>query len=287
MNLRFRFTVYLSVLIVLATSLTALRADEVNKDFEYELIRNIQYGEAAGTPLLLDAYVPKGSGPFPAVMVVHGGAWISGSKTQLSFYAKSLAKKGYACFAINYRLAPKHKSPAQIDDCRTALKWIRTEGKTKHKVDTTKVGAIGYSAGGQLVALLGATGKKPEKAGDVDTRLQAVCAGGAPCDFRSTPRNIKSFAFWLGGTRAEKPDAYVDASPLNFVTKDDSPMYFFNGGNDKLVKPNTAQAMHDALKELMVDTKIHLVTNGTHLTTAIDRDALKNAFEFLDRHLRK
>jgi acetyl esterase/lipase len=271
----------------MASSSTVLQADEATKTFEYETTRNIQYGEAAGSKLLLDAYVPKGNGPFPAVMVVHGGAWISGSKSQLSFYARALAKRGYACFSINYRLAPKHKSPAQIEDCRTALKWVRTEGKAKHKVDATKVGAIGYSAGGQLVALLGATGKKPEKAGDVDTRLQVVCAGGAPCDFRSTPRNRKSLAFWLGGTRAEKPEAYTNASPLNFVTKDDSPMYLFNGGKDTLVKPNTAQAMHDALKKLNVDTKIHVVENGTHLTTVIDRAALNDAFEFLDKHLRK
>lgn len=271
---------------VLVGSASALCADEATK-FDFDTTSNIEYGQAGDVKLLLDAYVPKGAGPFPTVLVVHGGAWLSGSKTQLSLYAKALASRGYACFAINYRLAPKHVFPAQIDDCRTAVKWVRTKGKTDYKVDVNRVGAIGYSAGGHLVALLAATGEKPEKDGDVDTRLQAVCAGGAPCDFRDMPATQKALAYWLGGTRADKPEAYTNASPMNFVTKDDAPIYFYNGSSDTLVKQNTAQALCDALVALNVDAKIHIVDKGTHLTTVVDRDALAGAYEFLNKHLGK
>jgi acetyl esterase/lipase len=264
-----------------------LSADDRPAEFQYETLRDIEYGDVAGTKLLLDAYVPKGDGPFPAVLVVHGGAWASGSKSQLSFYAKGLVKRGFVCFAINYRLAPKHRFPAQIEDCRTALNWIRTKGKSNYKVNTAPVGAIGYSAGGHLVALLGTTGKRPEKDTDIDTRLQAVCAGGAPCDFRNMTPSSRKLAFWLGGTRANKPDTYITASPLNFVTKDDCPMYFFNGRKDTLVEPKTAQAMHEALKKVSVDTKIHIVESGSHLSTAIDRTAVSGAIEFLTKHLKK
>ena len=105
--------------------LFALVAGATASGFGFDRTKDIVYKEIDGKKLKLNAYVPKGDGPFPSVLVVHGGAWRSGSRTQLTMYAKSLARRGYSCFAINYRLAPKHKSPAQIEDCRDAVRWIR------------------------------------------------------------------------------------------------------------------------------------------------------------------
>ncbi len=252
---------------------------------KHRVERNIVYSSPAGKDLHLDAYVPEGDGPFPAVLVVHGGAWMSGSKAQLAGYAHLLAERGYAAFCINYRLAPTYKFPAQIDDCRAALVWIRANA-AKYEVDPHRVAGFGYSAGGHLVALLGASGLPPsEREGRPDTRLQAVIAGGAPCDFQKIPENMPTLAFWLGGTRREVPDRYRDASPLAFISKDDPPMFFFNGGRDTLVTPDTAAEMVKALKRSGVDAIQHIVADGTHISTPFNEKALLDVERFLAKQL--
>ena len=122
--------------------LLGLVAGVCAREYRVDRTQDIVYKEIDGKKLRLNVFVPKGDGPFPAVLVVHGGAWRAGSRTQLTMYAKSLARRGYSCFAINYRLAPKHKSPAQIEDCRDAVRWIRRNA-ADYKVDPGRIGAIG------------------------------------------------------------------------------------------------------------------------------------------------
>ena len=85
-------------------------------EHRFDRTRDIVYKEVDGKKLRLNTFVPRGDGPFPAELVVHGGAWRAGFRTQLTMYAKSLARRGFACFSIDYRLAPRHKSQAQIED---------------------------------------------------------------------------------------------------------------------------------------------------------------------------
>ena len=144
------------------------------KEYKYERTKNIVYKEIDDETLKLDAYIPEGDGPFPAILVVHGGAWRLGSKGQLAMYARSLAKRGFVCFAINYRLAPKHKSPAQTEDCRDAVRWVRQNGH-KYKADPKRIGAMGYSAGGHLVSMLATTGlSKADDPKGVGTKIVAA-----------------------------------------------------------------------------------------------------------------
>jgi len=253
---------------------------------DYDLKPNIEYAAPGGTKLLLDAYVPKAAGPFPAVLVVHGGAWRMGSKTQLAHIARRLAGHGYAAFAINYRLAPKHKFPAQVEDCRAAVRWIADHAK-EYKADASRLGAFGYSAGGHLVAMLAAQGVEHEAGGKKRTvRLKAVAAGGAPCDFRAIPEDTKALAFWLGGTRGQKPEPYAAASPAAFVTAESSPVFFFHGEADRVVRPALARAMYDALRRAKVETTFHQVPRAGHLLAAMNRLALTEAVQFLDKHLK-
>lgn len=259
-------------------------AEEAADDETFRVEWNLVYATPDGTELRLDAYVPHGDGPFPAVLVVHGGAWRMGSKAQLAGYARALARRGYAAFAINYRLAPDHKFPAQIDDCRSAVRWIRRHADRYH-VDPDRLGAIGYSAGGHLVALLGVTAADGQ-GDDADTRLQCVCAGGAPCEFRTIPPDTEFLAYWLGGSRSEVPDHYRTASPLAFVTKDAPPTYFFHGEDDLLVPIRSPRAMADALTAAGVETEFHAVAGSGHILAMIDHPALDQAWRFFDRHLK-
>lgn len=257
---------------------------------EYAVERDLVYSEPEGNTLRLDAYLPQVEGPRAAVLVVHGGAWRLGNRRQLSGYAVALARNGMAAFAIDYRLAPTHKFPAQLEDCRSAVRWIR-QNAGKYGVDPWRVGAVGYSAGGHLVALLGASeGKITPSAGqaapaDGDARMAAIVAGGAPCDFRELPADLKLLDFWLGGTRAQVPQQYEAASPLAFVSPDDPPMFFYHGAKDALVRPLTPQRMVEALTAHRIEARMHIVEDASHIGAVFDRTALEEGLAFLRKHL--
>lgn len=277
-----RFSVFLMFTLLIASSHAVCGGEE-----EYDVREKIVYSKVEGRELHLDAFVQKKDGRHPTVLVVHGGAWRSGNRKQLAGYAVSLAQRGFNCFAIDYRLAPKDKFPAQIDDCRAALKWVRTNAE-EYKVDTAKVGAIGYSAGGHLVCLLATTGEAPsEKNGNVDTRLQAVAAGGAPTDFRAFPDDGKWAEYWMGGDLKTVPEKFNAASATAFVDKDDAPVFFFNGTADELVPLKWSKSCHDALKACGVRTELHTIEGARHIPAAMDSKALDKAYEFLESELKK
>jgi acetyl esterase/lipase len=115
------------------------------------LLHDIEYGRAGGEVLLLDAAVPAGEGPFSAVILVHGGGWTGGSKAgDIAVLIEPLAKAGFVCFSINYRLAPQHRWPACRDDVLTAIRWVK-EHAAEFKGDSARIALIGCSAGGHLV----------------------------------------------------------------------------------------------------------------------------------------
>lgn len=259
--------------------------DSTADGLEFEVREKIPYSKVGDRELLLDAFLPAGSELRPAILVVHGGAWRSGNRVQLRGYATELAKKGFACFAIDYRLAPAHKFPAQIEDCRAAVKWIREHAKSYH-VDTARLGAIGYSAGGHLVSLLATTGEAPsEENGNVDTRIQAVAAGGAPTDFRWFPDNGRWAEYLMGGDLDSQAKNFLNASAAAFADKDDPPVFFFNGDKDRLVPLVWTKSCYEALKNSGVKTEMHIIKGAGHMQAARDKIALQKAAEFLTKEL--
>jgi len=255
---------------------------------EFAVTRDVPYVARNGQNLLADIYIPQGAGPFPAVLVVHGGAWRSGSKARLARFAEQLAGEGYTAVAINYRLAPEHLFPAQIEDCKSAVRFMR-KNAAKYKIDPAQLGGLGYSAGGHLVALLGVTdatcGLEGSDADGTSTRLQCVVAGGAPCDFRNTPL-AADLGYWLGGTLAEKPDNYEKASPLGFVSKDDPPVFFFHGQGDTLVPIAGARQMVAKLTEVGVPAELFEIPRAGHGLAAFNPAAADKAVKFFDVHLK-
>lgn len=248
------------------------------------------YVERDSGPLKADVYVPKGKGPFPGVVVIHGGAWYIGTRAQLAGVAKLLAQHGMTAVAISYRLAPQHKFPAQIEDCKAAVRWMRSQAEDL-KIDPQRIGGFGYSAGAQLVTLLGTTDADDglEGIGDPQqapsTRLQAVAAGGVPCDFRVMDRDSRRLAFWLGGSRREVGELYRLASPRAFVTGDDPPMFFFHGENDNLVPMLSPKAMCASLKAADVPAELYVVPKIGHIFAAMDHTALGKSVAFLAEKL--
>jgi len=270
---------------VALTSAAALHAGEI------DVVYGQEYVARSSGPLKADVYMPKGEGPYPGVLVVHGGAWKMGTRAQLAGVAQLLADHGYTAVAISYRLAPQHKFPAQIEDCKSAVRWMRSEA-AKWKIDPDRVGGFGYSAGAQLVALLGTTAPEDGLEGVEDyqslpsTRLQAVAAGGAPCDFRPIPPEVKGLAFWLGDTQARVPQQYRLASPAAFVTADDPPMFLFHGDSDAVVPRVSAEQMHEALTTAGVPAELYVVPHCGHLLACMNMEAINRSIAFLDKYLK-
>lgn len=247
----------------------------------FEMKEKIVYSRVGDRDLLLDAFVPNQEGAHPAILVVHGGAWRMGNRKQLRGYAKSLAELGFVCFAIDYRLAPDYKFPAQIEDCRAAVKWIR-EHAGDYKVDPSRLGAIGYSAGGHLVSLLATTGEPPsDENGQVDTRIQVCVAGGAPTDFRWFPDNGKWAEYWMGGDLKTEKEKFHDASSAAFADGEDAPIFFFNGTADRVVPLVWTKKCYDALKEAGVKTELYTIEGASHMEAAANPAALAKGYEFL------
>ena len=255
---------------------------------------DLVYANRGDLQLKADVNVPEGEGPFAAVLLVHGGSWRGGNKQQLGFVGGRLARNGYTVVAINYRLAPDHKFPAQIEDCKSAVLWMRNNAE-RFRIDTHRIGAWGYSAGAHLVTLLGCSdpsheleGPDAASAANVSTRVRAVVAGGTPCDFHDLPPDSDSdrLAYWLGGTRAEVAEQYDRASPVRYVSSDDPPIFFYHGDADELVPLSSPTAMKKKLQEVSVDCELYTISEANHIGAALNGEANKRGIEFLDRYLK-
>lgn len=255
---------------------------------------DVPFAQRSSGPLKLDIYRTRESASSnaniksrPAILVIHGGSWKSGDRKQLGLYAASLARRGYVTYAVEYRLAPKHPWPAQWEDVRDAVLWLKKQA-ARQGIDPNRIGAVGYSAGGHLATMLATKGHQavdPEQP-NLTAAVRCVAAGGAPCDFSQMPLDNKFLAYWLGATRKEKPEVYVQASPLQLVSASTSPIFFFNGTLDLMVRPNSAKILSEKLVDLGIDSALHLVPGAGHITAALDDQALQIAWTFLDKHLK-
>lgn len=241
----------------------------------------------------LDAYLPGGAGPHPALFLIHGGSWMHGDRGDMHEFGDLLAHKGIACFAPSYRLAPAHRWPAQIEDCLYAVQFVRANA-ARFGVDPGRTGALGVSAGGHLAALLGVLDeRRDEHAADPvqheSTRVQCVVDYFGPVllsrvkelDFDTQPPPE------LFG---DAPDsAYADASPVKLVSKDDAPYLLVHGDADTLVPIGHAHLMEEALREAGVPCELVVIPGGGHgdfFFRDPQGDYWKRTERFLARELR-
>lgn len=239
--------------------------------------------------LLADVYVPEGKGPFPAVLVIHGGGWEEGDREQVRSIAERVAQRGFVVMNVTYRLSPAYHFPDAVYDTQQALRWLRAHA-ADYKVDAAHVGAFGYSAGAHLAAMLGtiSPGDVLDKPyGGKQTRVQAVVAGGTPSDLRKFPggRLVPQF---LNTTLQQRPDVYALASPVTHVSHDDPPFFIYHGGMDMLVPVDQAEDLKTALDAAGVPAELYILRGREHLSAFFtDWGAVDAALDFLDRNLRK
>jgi acetyl esterase/lipase len=261
---------------------------------EVERISNLEYARPATGGLLLDLYLPKersASAPVPIVLWIHGGGWIHGSKENCPL--PWLAAKGYAVASINYRLLHEAIWPAQIDDCRAAMKWLRNHAE-EYCLDGRRLGTAGSSAGAHLAALLGTV--------DVakSDRVQAVIDFYGPSDLLTMPANVPGSektdavlartngARLLGGIVRDRPELARQASALHQVSAGDAPFLILQGDKDESVPPEQSQRLAARLQEAGVPVVLHVVTGAGHGGPAFQTDEMKSLIlDFLNRHLKQ
>lgn len=236
-------------------------------------------------PLLLDVYRPEGAGPFPSVLLIHGGAWKRGGRDQVYSLAERLAERGYLVVNTTYRLVPEWVWPAQLDDVQLALRWMRSSAGAGHGIDAARIGTFGYSAGGHLAALAASVADDPAFGKD-QVRIKAVVAGGTPSDL-PVFKDGKLVPAFIGAAYADKPQAYVDASPIAHITRDDPPVFIYHAGLDTLVPIDQAERYKKALDAAGVPNEYFIERGREHITGFMfDYAAVDAAIEFLDRYLR-
>jgi acetyl esterase/lipase len=233
---------------------------------------DVTYGMADGLALKMDIYYPEvANGAVPAVIYVHGGAWIGGDKREGAGATEipELISRGYLVAAINYRLAPQYKFPAQIEDVKCAVRFLRANAAT-YGIDPARIGAWGGSAGGHLVALLGVTDTNADFEGnggyaDQSSRVQAVVDMFGPTDlsaiFQGADPQLLQLVF---GTTNRNSDTVKRASPVTWVSSDDPPFLILHGDKDMLVPPNQSKKLYDRLAAAGVPATLVIVKNAGH-----------------------
>ncbi|MEO8441093.1 MAG: alpha/beta hydrolase [Betaproteobacteria bacterium] len=264
---------------------------------EIEVIRDVVYGVGGETPLLLDLAMPKaGDGPFPVVVFLHGGGWLAGNRQEMNHFIEGVAGLGYVGITVEYRLVPAARFPAQVEDCKAAVRWVRANA-AKYRMNPERVGAVGFSAGGHLASMIGVTDGKDGFDGSggnpgLSSRVQAVVNFFGPTDFttRDWPRDLETEVIepFLGGSFAARADTYRRASPINYVTKDAAPFLFFHGSDDKLVPVDQSIRLGEKLKSAGVAAEVHVLAGEGHgFTDANNQKAMRQMLDFLDARLKQ
>jgi acetyl esterase/lipase len=216
------------------------------------------------------------------VVFILGGGWAGGKKDDLKDAVREAATKGYVAVTVGYRLAPQNLFPAQVEDVKCAVRWLRAHAD-ELQLDSKRIGAIGFSAGAHLAMLVGVMDKNDGLEGnggwqDQSSKVQAVVAYFGPADLMGEypPVSQEIVRKFIGGTKAEKAAEYRRASPITYVSSGDAPMLLFQGTNDVLVPYDQAYLMARALTEAKVPGRVELLLGANHGWGGQDLDHTRN-----------
>jgi acetyl esterase/lipase len=240
----------------------------------------------------MDLYFPASGGPWRTLVYVHGGSWMHGDKSEASMFAHMMTSLGYLVVSLNYRLYPPATWPSMIQDVKCAIRSLRAHAG-EYNLDANRIAAIGPSAGGHLVSLLGTT---DQSAGydvgeylDQSSRVQAVIAMAAVTDLT---QNFPNADIELMKRIGFGEDNIVEASPITYVTPDDPPFLLIHGDQDELVPYQQSQLLYDKLVQANVPAQLVIVKNARHSLIDVNADVSPSLLElnqmilqFLEKYL--
>jgi acetyl esterase/lipase len=240
---------------------------------EIEAHDGLQYGTGAGEKLLLDLARPKNlDKPTACIVFIHGGGWAAGNRKAHYANMQKAAEEGFVSATISYRLVSdgKHRWPAQVEDCKCAIRWLRANAE-RFSIDPNRIGAFGDSAGAHLSMLLGTMDKSDGLEGeggtpDQSSKVQAVVGYYGPTNlatqYPETSRKI--VANFIGGSQDERRSDYERASPIRYVNAGDAPILIFHGTKDELVPYEQAFEMATALTNAGVPGRVEILLGHRH-----------------------
>jgi acetyl esterase/lipase len=228
-----------------------------------------------------DVYHPQGPGPFPGMLLVHGGGWERRTRDDMTRLARYYVGRGYVVMNVSYRFAPAAVFPAQVHDLQQAMHWLHRQAD-RLKLDPERIGAFGYSAGAHLVSLMAlaaGTGRALDQPwGGSNTRPEVVIAGGAPMDLRKY-KGGKLVPQFLGGSITEIPQTYAAASPVTLVHSLAPPFLLFHGGWAQLVTIDHAEEFGVALEQQQVPVVLERQPARGHILTFLTVGSVLPAVE--------
>lgn len=277
--------------------------DKTDSTSQPKVEKAVVFGKGGDTNLEMNLALPNGTGPFPVVVCVHGGGWKGGNYKDalMNMIMIRLAKKGYVSASIQYRLTPSGaRYPSQIEDCKCAIRWLRGNAE-KYQIDPKRIGALGGSAGGHLVLLLGLTNKDDglEGKGDLKSEyaqqssdVQAVVNLFGPVDLvngdweKAVQPLLDDL---LGGPLAEKTELAKKASPITYIQSGRklAPILTFHGTKDNVVPYIHATKLHAALDKVQSPGKLVTMEGDGHgwMGDKLEK-TLTQSIEFFDANLK-
>jgi len=272
-----------------------------------QTLRDIEYARIGSQSLKLDLYLPEGQGPFPVIIWIHGGGWTSGDKDlDVDDPQVRQTTRGYAVASIDYRLSQQAHFPAQIEDCKAAVRWLRARAPN-YNLDPARIAVWGASAGGHLAALLGTSGDVTELEGTEDnqgysSRVNAVVDWFGPTDLLKMSTDSLPFpcnlldhdspfspeSLLIGCAIQTCPEKTEKANPITYVTGDDPPFLIMHGDRDCLVGPQQSRRLYDALTAVSARASLKIIAGAGHGGSEFDEgENLKLVEDFLDEHLKQ
>jgi acetyl esterase/lipase len=259
---------------------------------------DLEYVPGGGASQSLDLYLPKSDAPLiPLVVYIHGGGWVSGTDKDWHPSFCDLLEHGFAVATINYRLTKEALHPAQIYDCKAAIRWLRAHAADYH-LNPDRIGVWGHSAGGHLAALLGVTNDLPAMEGDEGTKgvsssVQAACDWSGPTDlvktFQDGPAAAQSLyplvVGLVGGPDKANKENLAQASPVTYVSAKSVPFLIMQGDKDNVVPLDQSSILDAALKKAGVESTLIFIPGGGH---GIGKpDDLKPVTAFFEKQIKK
>lgn len=275
-----------SLLIATSILMASCSKEDVTEDTTTasgSTLTNVPYASTSSAQKM-DIYIPEGTGPFPIVVLIHGGAFMMGDKSGEASNAAALVAKGIAAASINYRLSGEAKYPAQIQDCKAAVRFLRANA-TKYNLNPDKIGSWGASAGGNLSSLLGTTSGVGELEGaslgnsSYSSKVIASVDWFGPINFLTMDAEAAALGFTIttnssnspeskliGAAVQSVPDLVAKANPATYITSDDAAFFIQAGSLDRNIPYTQSLNFYNAVKTTLGDSKVtyELISGAAH-----------------------